>query len=76
MNIQYWITQRETYWKRLETILKQVEEKGIKNLRPSQIKELASLYRLVSADLSRAKTYSLGNNLIENLPYFIIENKN
>ncbi len=67
MNIQYWITQCEPQWKRLDILLKQVEKKGIKNLTASQIKELASLYRLVSADLSRAKTYSLGNSLIQNL---------
>lgn len=67
MNIQYWITQREDDWKRLETILKQVETKGLKNLTTHQVKELASLYRLVSADLSRAKTYNLGNHLIQTL---------
>jgi len=67
MNIQYWITVRESDWKRLDIILKQVEKKGIKNLTASQVKELASLYRLVSADLSRAKTYNLGNSLIQNL---------
>ena len=67
MNIQYWITQREADWKRLDTILKQVEKKGIKTLRANEIKELASLYRIVSADLSRAKTYNLGNSLIQNL---------
>jgi uncharacterized membrane protein SpoIIM required for sporulation len=67
MNIQRWITRREPNWQRLEALLRQVEKKGLKSLQASQIKELASLYRSISADLARARTQQAGNTLIQNL---------
>ncbi|MER3493942.1 MAG: hypothetical protein C4323_17515 [Mastigocladus sp. ERB_26_2] len=67
MNIQRWIARREANWLRLEALLKQVEKKGLKSLPASEIRELASLYRSVSADLARARTQQVGNMLIQNL---------
>jgi uncharacterized membrane protein SpoIIM required for sporulation len=67
MNIQRWITRREPNWQRLEALLRQVEKKGLKSLQAAQIKELASLYRSISADLARARTQQVGNTLIQNL---------
>jgi uncharacterized membrane protein SpoIIM required for sporulation len=67
MNIQRWIARREPNWKRLDELLSQVEKKGIKTLRASEIKELASLYRSVAADLARARTQQAGNIIIQNL---------
>lgn len=67
MNIQRWIARREPNWKRLDTLLKQVEKKGAKSLKATEIKELASLYRSVSADLARAKTNQVGNTLVQDL---------
>lgn len=67
MNIQRWIARREPNWKRLDALLKQVEKKGLKSLQASEIMELASLYRSVSADLARAKTNHVGNTLIQDL---------
>ncbi|WP_315787285.1 stage II sporulation protein M [Fischerella sp. JS2] len=67
MNIQRWIARREANWLRLETLLKHAEKKGLKSLPASQIRELASLYRSVSADLARARTQQVGNMLIQNL---------
>lgn len=67
MNIQRWIARREPNWKRLDTLLKQVEKKGTKSLKATEIKELASLYRSVSADLARAKTNQVGNTLVQDL---------
>lgn len=67
MNIQRWIGRREANWKRLDVLLRQVEKKGLKSLQASQITELASLYRSVSADLARAKTNRVGNTLIQDL---------
>jgi uncharacterized membrane protein SpoIIM required for sporulation len=67
MNIQRWIARREANWLRLEALLKQVEKKGLKSLPASEITELASLYRSVSADLARARTQQVGNILIQNL---------
>lgn len=67
MNIQRWIARREPNWKRLDALLKQVEKKGLKSLQASEIMELASLYRSVSADLARARTNQVGNTLIQDL---------
>lgn len=67
MNIKRWIGRREANWKQLDTLLQQVEKRGIKSLPAFQIKELASLYRSVSADLARARTNQLGNTLVKDL---------
>jgi uncharacterized membrane protein SpoIIM required for sporulation len=67
MNIQRWIARREPNWKRLDALLKQVEKKGLKSLPASDIRELASLYRSVSADLARARTNQVGNTLVQDL---------
>ena len=67
MNIQRWIARREPNWKRLDALLKQVEKKGLKSLRADEIKELASLYRSVSADLARSRTQQVGNTLVQDL---------
>ncbi|MFW6296319.1 MAG: stage II sporulation protein M [Halothece sp.] len=67
MNIQRWIGRRESNWKRLDTLLRQVEKKGLKSLNGLEIQELASLYRSVSADLARAKTNQVGKILIQDL---------
>lgn len=67
MNIQRWIARREPNWKRLNTLLKQAEKQGLKSLSAAEIKELASLYRSVSADLARARTHQVGNALVQDL---------
>ncbi len=67
MNIQRWIARREPNWKRLDSLLRQVEKKGLKSLQASEIRELASLYRSVSADLARARTNQVGNTLVQDL---------
>ena len=67
MNIQRWIARREPNWKRLDALLSSVEKKGLKSLRSVEIRELASLYRSVAADLARARTQQVGNIIIQNL---------
>ncbi|MGK7877500.1 MAG: stage II sporulation protein M [Xenococcaceae cyanobacterium] len=67
MNIQRWIARREPNWKRLDALLQQVEKKGLKSLQASKIRELASLYRSVSADLARARTNQVGHILVQDL---------
>ncbi|MGB7442744.1 MAG: stage II sporulation protein M [Coleofasciculaceae cyanobacterium] len=67
MNIQRWIARREAKWKRLDSLLQQVEKKGLKSLQATQIREMASLYRSVSADLARARTNQVGNILVQDL---------
>lgn len=67
MNTQRWIARREVFWKRLDTLLRQVEKKGIKSLQSAEIRELASLYRSVAADLARAKTQQVSKIIVQNL---------
>ncbi|BAZ28435.1 hypothetical protein NIES4074_08680 [Cylindrospermum sp. NIES-4074] len=67
MNIQRWIARRETNWQRLDALLKKVEQKGLKSQRSAEIRELASLYRSVAADLARARTQKVGNTLTHSL---------
>lgn len=67
MNIQRWIARREPNWQRLDQLLKQVETKGLKSLGASDIANLASLYRSVSADLARARTNNVGSTIIQDL---------
>ncbi|MEH2435949.1 MAG: stage II sporulation protein M [Nostoc sp.] len=67
MNIQRWITRREPNWQRLDALLRQIEKKGLKSLRAAEIRELASLYRSVAADLARARIQQIGNTLIQSL---------
>lgn len=67
MDVQRWIARRESNWKRLDVLLQQVENKGLKSLAALEIRELASLYRSVSADLARARTNRVGNIIVEDL---------
>lgn len=69
MNVQRWIARRELCWKRLDALLSQVEKKGLKSLQSSEIRELASLYRSVAADLARARTQQVGNITVQNLQF-------
>jgi len=67
MNVQRWIARREPNWKRLDGLLQQAEKQGVKTLSATQIKDLASLYRSVSADLARARTNKVGKILTQDL---------
>lgn len=67
MHVQRWIARREPNWKRLDGLLQQAEQQGIKSLSATEIKDLASLYRSVSADLARARTNKVGNILTQDL---------
>ncbi len=67
MDVQRWIARREANWRQLDTLLKQVEKQGIHTLSADQIKQMASLYRSVSADLARAQTHNVSQTVIEDL---------
>ncbi len=67
MNVQRWIARREPSWKRLESLLKQVERRGLASLSGHEIQELSSLYRSVSSDLARARTQQVGAAMVQEL---------
>ncbi len=67
MNLKRWIARRESSWRRLEDLLAHVDRSGLRHLNSEQVKELASLYRSVTADLARARTHQVGDSLIQSL---------
>jgi uncharacterized membrane protein SpoIIM required for sporulation len=67
MNIQRWIARRQPRWKELDALLKKTEQQGLKSLKAEEIRQLASLYRSVSADLARARTNQVGEVITQDL---------
>jgi uncharacterized membrane protein SpoIIM required for sporulation len=69
MNVKRWIARREPNWKLLDTLLSRMEKRGLRSLSTEEIKQLASLYRSVSADLARARTHQtlVGNTIVQDL---------
>jgi uncharacterized membrane protein SpoIIM required for sporulation len=67
MDIKRWLNRQEPHWQRLGALLKRAETKGIRDLTATEIQELSSLYRKVSADLSRARTHQVSSGVIEQL---------
>jgi uncharacterized membrane protein SpoIIM required for sporulation len=67
MDIQRWIARREPNWRKLETLLRQAETRGIRSLGSRELQHLASLYRSVTADLARAQTYPIGQSIVQDL---------
>lgn len=67
MNIQRWIARREAHWKQLDALLQRVERRGLKTLQADEVRQMASLYRSVSADLARAKTHGVSQTLQQDL---------
>ena len=67
MNVQRWIARSETGWGQLESLLVQAETKGLKSLKGDQVRQMASLYRSVSADLARAQSQQVGPAVIKDL---------
>lgn len=63
MNLTRWILQRKPEWEELESLLNRVKAFGIKSLSSKEILHLGSLYRSVSADLSRARVYQVGEKI-------------
>ncbi|MCZ2202508.1 stage II sporulation protein M [Cylindrospermopsis raciborskii] len=67
MNIKRWIGTREENWQRLDSLLSKIELKRLRSLKSSEIRELASLYRSITADLARARTYNVSHTLVQSL---------
>lgn len=67
MNIQRWLARRQPSWRDLDTLLQKAEKQGLKALDATEIRQLASLYRSVSADLARARTHQAGELITQDL---------
>ena len=67
MNLQRWILQRKPDWEKLEHLLDIINSYGLKGLKSDQLLKLGSLYRSVSADLSRARANNVGEQITDYL---------
>ncbi|MDG2989900.1 stage II sporulation protein M [Candidatus Synechococcus calcipolaris G9] len=67
MNVQRWLVRQEPQWSELEALLNRAEKRGVKTLSADEICQLSRLYRMVSADLARAKTRQVGPSIIDYL---------
>lgn len=63
MNVERWLKARKPSWEKLEALLVRVEKRGVQDLDRNELQELGRLYRLTSADLSRARAMKLGQNV-------------
>lgn len=50
-----WIEQRQTSWKRLDALTRQVESQGLRALAGTELREFGLLYRQIAADLSAVR---------------------
>ncbi|MEN9217106.1 MAG: stage II sporulation protein M [Gloeomargarita sp. HHBFW_bins_162] len=67
MDVKRWLSRREKDWQELKTLLERLEQRGLGSLSAGEIRRLASLYRIVSGDLARARTFGLSPVLIQDL---------
>ncbi len=63
MNVERWLKARKPSWERLEALLKHIEKSGMHQLDRLELQELGRLYRTTSADLSRARSLKLGQDV-------------
>lgn len=67
MDIQRWLKQREADWQELQQFLSRIEKQGWAALSAADIRRFSSLYRVVSGDLARARSFGLPPLLIQDL---------
>lgn len=66
----YWLEKRQSHWNRLERLLDQARQQGLKSLTRMELQELGLLYRQAAADLSAlredrsGKAYARSLNLL------------
>lgn len=67
MDVQRWLARQEPHWQRFETLLQQAEKHRFNHLSAAEVQELGSLYRVVAADLARARARQVGPGITEQL---------
>lgn len=67
VDVKRWLSRREGDWQELKKLLERLEQQGLPHLSAREIRRLASLYRVVSGDLARARTFGLSPVLIQDL---------
>jgi len=76
MNVERWLKTRKPAWERLETLLKQIDKSGMHQLDRQELQELGRLYRMTSADLSRARSLKLGQDVQIHLNNLVVRAHN
>jgi uncharacterized membrane protein SpoIIM required for sporulation len=61
------LTQRRSDWQKLEALLDQVEDSGLRSLDDAQAIEFARLYRRAASDLNQAQTFISGEDTVRYL---------
>ena len=67
MDGQRWLARQEPQWRQLEILLQKAEKHGLKNLTGREVQNLSGLYRMVSADLARARARQVGTGVTDHL---------
>jgi uncharacterized membrane protein SpoIIM required for sporulation len=63
MNLERWVRSRKPAWQHLESLLQQIERRGLRSLGRKELHELGRFYRAASADLSRARALNVGGEI-------------
>ncbi len=63
----YWLEKRQSHWKRLERLLDQARDQGLKSLTRLELQELGLLYRQAAADLSALREDPSGKSYARTL---------
>jgi uncharacterized membrane protein SpoIIM required for sporulation len=67
MDMQRWLARQEPQWRRFEGLLQKAEKGSLKALTGQEVQDLSGLYRLVVADLARARARQVGPGVTEQL---------
>ena len=63
----YWLEKRQSHWKRLEQLLDQVQQDGLRSLTRAELQEMGLLYRQAAADLSALREDPTGKSYARSL---------
>jgi uncharacterized membrane protein SpoIIM required for sporulation len=63
----YWLEKRQSHWKRLEQLLDQVQQDGLRSLTRLELQEMGLLYRQAAADLSALREDPTGKSYARSL---------
>ena len=61
MNVEKWLKAHKPNWQQLDDLLKTVDKGGLAALDKQALMDIGRLYRMTSADLSRARAMGLSS---------------
>lgn len=63
MRAAFFFKQRQSDWERCEHLIQQAQNRGLRSLKDTEIRELAHLYQNITIDVSRARMYKIDPTL-------------